>query len=149
MQCLVTARVSVPQSGSLSLFSSKEQELEQRAQLLKRLAFVLLCGETDQYQKHMHEIQGMQTLQHYQSVIKLIWFVISERLADCLRIPQAVPTLQAQVFLCFRVLLIRMSPHHVTSLWPVVISELVQAMLHMEHQLNTRTEQFRLVFLCT
>lgn len=69
----------------------------------------------------------------------------AERLADCLRLPQAVPSLQSQVFLCFRVLLIRMSPHHVTSLWPVVISELVQAMLHMEHQLGTGSEQFRWV----
>ncbi|KAF4514203.1 UNVERIFIED_CONTAM: hypothetical protein B566_EDAN019404 [Ephemera danica] len=115
------AKVSMPQSGSLSLFSSKEQELEQRAQLLKRLAFVLFCGEIDQYQKHMHEIQ--------------------ERLADCLRLPQAVPSLQAQVFLCFRVLLMRMSSHHVTSLWPIVISELVQAMLHMEHQLTSGSSE--------
>jgi hypothetical protein len=60
---------------------------------------------------------------------------IQERLSDCLRLPQAGPALHAQVFLCFRVLLLRMSAHHVTSLWPVVVSELVQAMMHMEHQL--------------
>jgi len=60
---------------------------------------------------------------------------IQERLSDCLRLPQAGPALHAQVFLCFRVLLLRMSSHHVTSLWPVVVSELVQAMMHMEHQL--------------
>lgn len=52
------ARVSVAQSGSLNLFSSKEQEYEQRAQLLKRLAFVIFCSETDQYQKYMPDIQG-------------------------------------------------------------------------------------------
>jgi hypothetical protein len=46
------------QSGSLSIFSSREQEYEQRAQLLKRLAFVILCSETDQYHKYMPEIQG-------------------------------------------------------------------------------------------
>ena len=46
------------QSGSLSIFSSREQEYEQRAQLLKRLAFVILCSEIDQYHKYMPEIQG-------------------------------------------------------------------------------------------
>lgn len=51
-------RVSVAQSGSLSIFSSREQEYEQRAQLLKRLAFAILCSETDQYHKYMPEIQG-------------------------------------------------------------------------------------------
>lgn len=46
------------QSGSLSIFSSREQELEQRAQLLKRLAFVIFCSEVDQYAKYMPDIQG-------------------------------------------------------------------------------------------
>ena len=50
---------SISQTGSLSLFSSKEQELEQRALLLKRLAFVIFCSDVDQYQKQMPEIQGM------------------------------------------------------------------------------------------
>lgn len=46
------------QSGSLSLFSSREQEYEQKAQLLKRLAFVIFCSEMDQYAKYMPDIQG-------------------------------------------------------------------------------------------
>lgn len=47
------------QSGSLSLFSSREQEYDQKAQLLKRLAFVIFCSEMDQYAKYMPDIQGM------------------------------------------------------------------------------------------
>ncbi|XP_063217046.1 protein dopey-1 homolog isoform X2 [Bacillus rossius redtenbacheri] len=116
------SRVSLAQSGSLSIFSSREQEYELRAQLLKRLAFVILCSETDQYHKYMPEIQ--------------------ERLADSLRLPQVVPSVQAQVFLCFRVLLLRMSPQHVTSLWPIIISEMVQVFLHIEQELSTDTEEF-------
>lgn len=46
------------QANSLNLFSNREQEYEQRAQLLKRLAFVLLCSEKDQFHKHVPEIQG-------------------------------------------------------------------------------------------
>ncbi len=56
---LMTKVASISQTGSLSLFSSKEQELEQRALLLKRLAFVIFCSDVDQYQKQMPEIQGM------------------------------------------------------------------------------------------
>ena len=55
---LMTKVASISQTGSLSLFSSKEQELEQRALLLKRLAFVIFCSDVDQYQKQMPEIQG-------------------------------------------------------------------------------------------
>lgn len=115
-------RVSMAQSSSISIFSSKEQEYEQRAQLLKRLAFVILCSEMDQYHKYMPEIQ--------------------ERLADSLRLPQVIPSIQAQVFLCFRVLLLRISPQHATSLWPVIVSELVQVYLHIEQELSTDSEEF-------
>ncbi|KOC60909.1 Protein dopey-1 like protein [Habropoda laboriosa] len=115
-------RVSMAQSSSISIFSSKEQEYEQKAQLLKRLAYVILCSEMDQYHKYMPEIQ--------------------ERLADSLRLPQVIPSIQAQVFLCFRVLLLRMSPQHATSLWPVIVSELVQVFLYIEQELNTDTEEF-------
>lgn len=51
-------RVSMTQTGSLSIFSSREQEYEQKAQLLKRLAFVIFCSEIDQYAKYMPDIQG-------------------------------------------------------------------------------------------
>jgi len=51
-------RVSMAQGSGISIFSSKEQEYEQKAQLLKRLAFVILCSEMDQYHKYMPEIQG-------------------------------------------------------------------------------------------
>ncbi|GFS63491.1 protein dopey-1 [Nephila pilipes] len=115
------SRVSVAQSGSLNLFSSKEQEYEQRAQLLKRLAFVIFCSEIDQYQKYMPDIQ--------------------ERLTESLRISH-VPIVQAHIFLCFRVLLVRMTPHHVTSLWPVIITEMVQVFTQIEYDLCADSEEF-------
>ncbi|KAM7026613.1 protein DOP1A isoform 2-T2 [Passerculus sandwichensis] len=108
-------RVAVAQSSSLNLFANREAELEQRAMLLKRLAFAIFSSETDQYQKHLPDIQ--------------------ERLVESLRLPQ-VPTLHSQVFLFFRVLLLRMSPQHLTSLWPTMITELVQVFLLMEQELT-------------
>uniref|UniRef100_A0A672KG84 DOP1 leucine zipper like protein A n=1 Tax=Sinocyclocheilus grahami TaxID=75366 RepID=A0A672KG84_SINGR len=94
--------IAVAQSSSLSLFTNRDAELEQRAMLLKRLAFTIYSSEVDQYQKYLPDIQ--------------------ERLVESLRLPQ-VPILHAQVFLFFRVLLLRMSPQHLTSLWPTMITE--------------------------
>lgn len=73
------------------------------------------------------------------------YFMFPERLADSLRLPQVIPSIQAQVFLCFRVLLLRMSPQHATSLWPVIVSELVQVFLYIEQELSTDSEEFRYV----
>ncbi|UYV67369.1 DOPEY1 [Cordylochernes scorpioides] len=114
-------RVAISPSTSLNLFSSKEQEFEQRAQLLKRLAFIVFCSELDQYQRYMPDIQ--------------------EKLSESLRLGQGT-AVQSQVFLCFRVLLLRMSSHHITSLWPVLITELVQVFLQIEHELCTNSEEF-------
>lgn len=136
------------QGSGISIFSSKEQEYEQKAQLLKRLAFVILCSEMDQYHKYMPEIQG-ECLYIYKLYIIVfahtyaLIILLSERLADSLRLPQVIPSIQAQVFLCFRVLLLRMSSQHATSLWPVIVSELVQVFLFIEQELNTDSEEFR------
>lgn len=139
--CFPTARVAVAQSSSLSLFTNRDAELEQRAMLLKRLAFTIYSSEVDQYQKYLPDIQGEHTcavhaqgfccvdahscycLSTVRSVIGCL-FLCSERLVESLRLPQ-VPILHAQVFLFFRVLLLRMSPQHLTSLWPTMITELV------------------------
>ncbi|XP_071662921.1 protein DOP1A isoform X5 [Patagioenas fasciata] len=51
-------RVAVAQSSSLNLFANREVELEQRAMLLKRLAFAIFSSEIDQYQKYLPDIQG-------------------------------------------------------------------------------------------
>ncbi|KAM8847355.1 protein DOP1A isoform 1-T1 [Synchiropus picturatus] len=115
-------RVAVAQSSSLSLFTNRDAELEQRAMLLKRLAFTIYSSEVDQYQKYLPDIQ--------------------ERLVESLRLPQ-VPILHAQVFLFFRVLLLRMSPQHLTSLWPTMITELVQVFLLMEQELMADEDMSR------
>jgi len=40
-----------------------------------------------------------------------------------------------------------MTPQHVTSLWPIIISEMVQVFLHIEQELSTDTEEFRYVII--
>ncbi len=81
--------------------------------MLKRLSFAVFSSEPDQYQSCLPEFQ--------------------ERLAECLRMPQ-VPVLHEQVFLFFRVLLVRMSDN-MTSIWPMIISEMIHVFLLMESDL--------------
>ncbi|XP_074662898.1 protein DOP1A-like [Tubulanus polymorphus] len=116
-------RVNTAQSGTLHLFSSREAEFEQRAQLLKKLSFTIFCSEMDQYQRHMPDIQ--------------------ERLADALKLSQ-IPIIQAQVFLCFRVLMLRISPQHLTYLWTIIVTELVHVFLQIEQELSPEGDECKM-----
>uniref|UniRef100_A0A3Q2HAK0 DOP1 leucine zipper like protein B n=1 Tax=Equus caballus TaxID=9796 RepID=A0A3Q2HAK0_HORSE len=106
------------QSSSLKLFSSSEQ----KAMLLKRQAFAVFSGELDQYHLYLPLIQ--------------------ERLTDNLRVGQT-PIAAAQMFLFFRVLLLRISAQHLTSLWPIMVSELIQAFIQLEEDLKEDDESLR------
>ncbi|XP_032132824.1 protein dopey-2 isoform X2 [Sapajus apella] len=106
------------QSSSLKLFSS----FEQKAMLLKRQAFAVFSGEPDQYHLYLPLIQ--------------------ERLTDNLRVGQT-SIVAAQMFLFFRVLLLRISPQHLTSLWPIMVSELIQTFTQLEDDLKDEDESLR------
>uniref|UniRef100_A0A8C5KNX3 DOP1 leucine zipper like protein B n=1 Tax=Jaculus jaculus TaxID=51337 RepID=A0A8C5KNX3_JACJA len=106
------------QSSSLKLFSS----FEQKAMLLKRQAFAVFSGERDQYHLYLPLIQ--------------------ERLTDNLRVGQT-SIVAAQMFLFFRVLLLRISPQHLTSLWPIMVSELIQTFIQLEEDLKEEDESWR------
>ncbi|XP_075627750.1 protein DOP1B isoform X3 [Balearica regulorum gibbericeps] len=98
------------QSSALKLYPS----FEQKAMLLKRQAFAVFSGEIDQYHLYLPLIQ--------------------ERLTENLRIGQT-SIVAAQMFLFFRVLLLRISPQHLTSLWPIMVTELIQTFLQLEEDL--------------
>ncbi|NWI91123.1 DOP2 protein, partial [Pitta sordida] len=103
------------QSSALKLYPS----CEQKAMLLKRQAFAVFSGETDQYHLYLPLIQ--------------------ERLTENLRVGQT-SLVAAQMFLFFRVLLLRISPQHLTSLWPIMVTELIQTFLQLEEDLTEEEE---------
>uniref|UniRef100_U3K758 DOP1 leucine zipper like protein B n=2 Tax=Ficedula albicollis TaxID=59894 RepID=U3K758_FICAL len=103
------------QSSALKLYPSWEQ----KAMLLKRQAFAVFSGELDQYHLYLPLIQ--------------------ERLTENLRVGQT-SLVAAQMFLFFRVLLLRISPQHLTSLWPIMVTELIQAFLQLEEDLTEEEE---------
>uniref|UniRef100_A0A7M4FBB2 DOP1 leucine zipper like protein B n=1 Tax=Crocodylus porosus TaxID=8502 RepID=A0A7M4FBB2_CROPO len=102
-------------SSSLKLFPS----FEQKAMLLKRQAFAVFSGEIDQYHLYLPLIQ--------------------ERLTENLRVGQT-SVVAAQMFLFFRVLLLRISPQHLTSLWPIMVTELIQTFIQLEDDLTEEDE---------
>uniref|UniRef100_A0A3B4Y6B4 DOP1 leucine zipper like protein B n=2 Tax=Seriola lalandi dorsalis TaxID=1841481 RepID=A0A3B4Y6B4_SERLL len=93
------------QSGSLKLFAN----VDQKPMLLKRQAFAMFSGEIDQYHLYLPLIQ--------------------ERLTEALRMNPS-PAVLAQMFLMFRVLLLRISSQHLTSLWPIMVTELVRTWVY-------------------
>mmetsp|Transcript_12924 Transcript_12924/g.51598 ORF Transcript_12924/g.51598 Transcript_12924/m.51598 type:complete len:1773 (-) Transcript_12924:44-5362(-) len=96
---------SLQTSKATMMFVSKEQENILRARNIKRIAFVLLAGEMDQYSLYVPHIQ--------------------EKLIEALKLSQA-SSVYEQVFLCMRVLLIRMSGKRLTTFWPTIVTELLR-----------------------
>ncbi|KAK1903528.1 Protein dopey-2 [Dissostichus eleginoides] len=99
------------QSGSLKLFTN----VDQKPMLLKRQAFAMCSGELDQYHLYLPLIQ--------------------ERLTEALRMNPS-PNVTAQMFLMFRVLLLRISSQHLTSLWPIMVTELIRVFARLEKALQ-------------
>lgn len=96
----ILTRVSSTPAG---LFISKEQEAIQKAQALRKLSFLLYCGQYNQLLDVLPSIQ--------------------EKLVDILKQPPNIA--HAEVFFCLRILLLRVPSKKLTNIWPVVITELV------------------------
>lgn len=97
-----------------SMFAREHSGLA-RSRHLRRLAFVLFAGSQDQYGRSIP--------------------MLKERLVDAFKIP-ATPLLQAQVFLCLRVMFLRFSVSSMLSFMPVVLTELLDALCTMPLSTN-------------
>lgn len=97
--------------SGMNVFSGLEAKYRQHDDHIRRLAYVLLAGEPDQYAPWLPQIL--------------------ERLLEALKLPsgsdaklsRAVVNVQQHVFLCFQVLLMRLTGSNLVSLWPIVLSE--------------------------
>lgn len=109
-------RINAVQIG---LFITKEQEYEQRAMLIKRFAFVVFASEKNQCNRYSPDIFTC--------------------VSDLLKLPQ-VPIIHCQLFLFFRVLLVRLSNKNFMTFWPTVLSEMIQVFLQIEQDLLSELE---------
>ncbi|CAJ1079517.1 protein dopey-2 [Xyrichtys novacula] len=97
--------------------------MNQKPMLLKRQAFAMFSGELDQYHLYLPLIQ--------------------ERLTETLRMNPS-PAVSAQIFLMFRVLLLRISCQHLTSLWPIMVTELIRIFARLEKTLQIEKDVSKL-----
>ncbi|KAJ3545543.1 hypothetical protein NM688_g5613 [Phlebia brevispora] len=93
----------VTSAPSANIFANREYEMLLRSLNLRRLSYVLLTGEKNQFLTQLPTIQ--------------------EKLVDALRNSNA-PIVQSEVYLCVRILLCRLSPHNLSSFWPTILAEL-------------------------
>ncbi|TPX60422.1 hypothetical protein PhCBS80983_g01815 [Powellomyces hirtus] len=89
---------------STTIFMSKEQETMIRAQSVRRLSFAIFSGPTDQYVPKLPSIQ--------------------EKLVDIFKSGSGPMVVEA--YLCLRVLLCRVTSHHLSNFWPTILTELIQ-----------------------
>ncbi|KAI0660570.1 Dopey, N-terminal-domain-containing protein [Cubamyces menziesii] len=88
---------------SANIFTNREYEMLLRSLNLRRLSYVILSAEKNHFLAQLPSIQ--------------------EKLVDTLRNVSA-PIVQSEVYLCVRVLLCRLSPHNLSSFWPVILTEM-------------------------
>ncbi|KAF8079121.1 Dopey, N-terminal-domain-containing protein [Lyophyllum atratum] len=93
----------VATAPSANIFTNREYEMLLRSLNVRRLSFILFTGDKN------HFLTQLPTIQ--------------EKLVDIFRNVTS-PVVQCEVFLCIRVLLCRLSPHNLTSFWPVLLTEL-------------------------
>ncbi|KAJ3283037.1 hypothetical protein HDU79_009455 [Rhizoclosmatium sp. JEL0117] len=98
----IAVKISTVSSGSI--FVSRDQELQTRIYAVRRLSFVLWSGTVDQYLPQLPLIQ--------------------EKLVEILKGPSG--PLHIEAYLCLRILMCRMTAHHLSNLWPIVLTELIQ-----------------------
>ena len=87
------------------IFASGAESHAQRALAVRRLAFLILSGIQDQF------------------LDQLPW--IQEKLVEALKQRDSHSDTFSAVFLCLRVLLIKLKPESLRSFWPAIISEML------------------------
>jgi len=85
-----------------NIFISREQELINRALMLRRLGYIIFAGENDQYLKQLP--------------------IIQEKIVELLKESNNLTNIEVYLFL--RVLLRRISTKHLANFWPVIFTEL-------------------------
>ena len=77
-----------------------------RCRLLRRISFILFAGAVDQY------VQSLALIQ--------------TKLVECLKATTAHGPLLREIFLCMKMLLLRMSFTHIRPFWPVIMYEVIR-----------------------
>lgn len=103
---LVSRITAVSTGPQINIFTSRESEILARALTLRRLTYVILSSRVQD-----HFLPQLPSIQ--------------EKIVDVVRASEARDLVAGEVYLTMRVLLVRFSPQHLASFWPVLITEMV------------------------
>ncbi|PKI83135.1 hypothetical protein MVES1_003069 [Malassezia vespertilionis] len=95
----------IANAPSANLFVSRENDLIARITGIRRLSYSIYAGEKNAY---LAQLPLMQ-----------------EKVVDILR-SNAPDLVQAEIYLCMRVLLCRFSSQHLVGFWPIILTELLR-----------------------
>ncbi|CAL8113746.1 unnamed protein product [Orchesella dallaii] len=126
----LTQTTQMNSSALSNIFSSKDTEVhETRASLLKRLAFVIHSSEKDQYAKYITNIQ-----EKIAEALKIGATGANERLG--LERTTVIPGIHNSVFLCFRIMVLKFNCNVLTTLWPIIVHEVVAVLTTLQSLLD-------------
>ncbi|KAI9098669.1 Dopey, N-terminal-domain-containing protein [Phlyctochytrium arcticum] len=109
---------------STTIFMSRDQEQYLRSTAVRRVAFMIYCGDHDQYVPYLPGIQ--------------------EKVVEILKSKPG--PMHAEAYLCLRVLVLRISPQHLSNFWPTVLTEMV-SIFEMYVQDNSPKPETQTAFL--
>ena len=120
----VIGRVSTAPTNNL--FTSRETDLMTRAVSIRRLSYSIYAGERDTFLAQLPLIQ--------------------EKVVDILR-SNAPELVQAEIYLCMRVLLCRFASQHLAGFWPIILTELLRLFGKAKSELpKDNTDAMQLLF---
>ncbi|SCZ93044.1 BZ3500_MvSof-1268-A1-R1_Chr6-2g08425 [Microbotryum saponariae] len=102
---LVELTSKISSVSSANIFTNRELENLSRALSLRRLTYVLFTGDKDRFLTQLPMIQ--------------------EKLVDLLR-SSVGDMVHAEVYLCLRVLFVRIGNQHLSGLWPTILTDLLR-----------------------
>ncbi|WFD35659.1 hypothetical protein MCUN1_002517 [Malassezia cuniculi] len=112
-------------SNTGNIFASREADNIARTLNIRRISFVLFSAANDSYLTHLPQMQ--------------------EKLVETLRSSPA-DIVQAEVYLCMRVLLCRFKSQHLSGFWPIILAELLRIFGDVREQLpQDKTDAVRLL----
>ncbi|CAG8507748.1 1615_t:CDS:10 [Paraglomus brasilianum] len=113
----ILGRIST--SPANGLFMSKDQETLNRALNLRRLSYIIYSGKVDQYSLQLPSVQ--------------------EKLVELLKLEQT-ELVHVEIYLCLRILLLRLSKKPLSTFWPIILTELVRLFGSFLQKIDDRPE---------
>ncbi|KAH8923425.1 hypothetical protein BT69DRAFT_1350163 [Atractiella rhizophila] len=111
-------------AASANIFTNREHEALLRAISIRRMSYAIFTGDKNGYLNQLPKIQ--------------------EKLVDLLRSPVG-EIVHAEVYLCLRVVLCRISNQHLSTFWPVILTELLRLFESLLDSIQCTPDQLSLV----